>query len=149
MRRAAELSNNQAHRAHGRAWLLLCLLLAAHVFEEATTGFIEVFYPLLERLRERFGIPIPTPPRFEVWLAILIVVVSLLITLTPLVYRGARWLRTGSYVFAGLMIANGVNHLVSPIYLGRFLPGHYTSPLLIAGSIWLIAKARRGFETVS
>ena len=38
------------------------------------------------------------------------------------------------------MIANGVHHLVSPLYLGRFLPGQYTSPLLILASLWLIRK---------
>jgi protein-S-isoprenylcysteine O-methyltransferase Ste14 len=46
-------------------------------------------------------------------------------------------------MFAGLMIANGVNHLASPLYLGQFLPGQYTSPLLILASIWLILAGRR------
>jgi protein-S-isoprenylcysteine O-methyltransferase Ste14 len=36
-----------------------------------------------------------------------------------------------------------MNHLASPLYLGRFLPGQFTSPLLIGSGIWLIVQARR------
>jgi hypothetical protein len=38
------------------------------------------------------------------------------------------------------MIANGVNHLASLSYLGRFLPGQYTSPVLILASLGLIRR---------
>lgn len=132
-----------ARRAHMHAWLLLWAALALHVAEEALTGFLDVFNPLLLRLRERTGIAIPQH-RFGVWISVLICALLLLLLLAPLVRRGARGLRGGSYVFAGLMVLNGCNHLLSPLYLdGRWLPGMYTSPLLIAASLWLMRQAHR------
>lgn len=85
-------------------------------------------------------------PPFGTWITTIGALVAMLFALTPWVYRGARWLVRGSYVLAALMIGNGLNHLLSPRYLGRFLPGEYTSPLLIAASIWLIVQARKAHE---
>jgi hypothetical protein len=115
-------------RAHGLAWIYLCLLLGAHVGEEALGGFLEVFNP--------FGVT------FRFWIATLTLAVTALLAAAPLVSRGTSWAPAASYAFGAAMIANGVNHLLSPLYFGRFLPGQFTSPLLIAASIWLIVKAR-------
>jgi protein-S-isoprenylcysteine O-methyltransferase Ste14 len=134
--------------AHVRAWLFLCLHLAAHIAEEAALGFIDVWNPVLAQLRQASGIPLPHLA-FGPWLGILVVLVLTLLALAPLVARGVPWLTPASYVFGAAMIVNGVNHLVSPAYLGRFLPGAYTSPLLIVSAGWLIVQARRaaGIET--
>ena len=54
------------NRSLARAWILLCLALALHVFDEATTGFLRVSItrPVIA-LRERLGWwPMPT---FRVW----------------------------------------------------------------------------------
>ena len=56
----------------GRAWILLCLALALHVFDEARTGFLDVYNPTVLAMRERLGWwPMPTFS-FGVWLAGLI-----------------------------------------------------------------------------
>jgi protein-S-isoprenylcysteine O-methyltransferase Ste14 len=136
------MADPRLQRAHGRAWLYLCLHIAAHVAEEASLGFLDVWNPVLATVAQRTGLPLPHLV-FREWLAILVVAVAGLLALTPLVSRGVAWLRPASYVLAGLTIANAVNHLVSPLYLGRFLPGAFTSPLLIAMSAWLIVQTRR------
>jgi protein-S-isoprenylcysteine O-methyltransferase Ste14 len=133
---------SRAVRAHARAWLYLCAHLAAHCVEEALNGFLEVWNPFLASVRARTGLPLPHFT-FDGWLTALVIGIVALTAMTPLVARGVRGFRVASYVFAGVMIANGVNHLASPLYLGQFLPGHYTSPLLILASIWLILAARR------
>jgi protein-S-isoprenylcysteine O-methyltransferase Ste14 len=133
---------DRAVRAHARAWLYLCAHLAAHGVEEAINGFVDVWNPFLASVRARTGLPLPLFT-FDGWLTALVIGVLALTAMTPLVRRGVRGFRVASYLFAGLMIANGVNHLASPLYLGRFLPGQFTSPLLILASIWLILAARR------
>jgi protein-S-isoprenylcysteine O-methyltransferase Ste14 len=131
-----------ALHAQARAWLYLCLHLAAHGVEEALNGFVDVWNPFLASMRARTGIPLPQFV-FQDWLTMLVAGVAALTAMTPLVARGTRGFRAGSYIFAALMIFNGVNHLSSPLYLGRFLPGQFTSPLLILASIWLILETRR------
>jgi protein-S-isoprenylcysteine O-methyltransferase Ste14 len=132
----------RAVRAHGRAWLYLCAVLAAHGVEEALNGFLDVWNPFLASVRARTGLPLPHLT-FDGWVTALVVGIVALTAMTPFVARGVRGFRVASYVFAGVMIANGVNHLASPLYLGRFLPGQFTSPLLILASAWLILAARR------
>ena len=132
----------RAVRAHARAWLYLCAHVAAHAVEEAINGFVTVWNPFLASVRARTGLPLPQFA-FDDWLTALVIGILALTAMTPLVARGVRGFRVASYVFAGLMIANGVNHLASPLYLGQFLPGQFTSPLLIMASIWLILVARR------
>jgi protein-S-isoprenylcysteine O-methyltransferase Ste14 len=131
-----------AERAHARAWLYLCALLAAHCVEEAVNGFLDVWNPFLATVRARAGLPLPHFT-FDGWLTALVIGIVVLTAMAPLVARGVRGFRVASYVFAGLMIANGVNHLASRLYLGQFLPGQFTSPLLMLASIWLILAARR------
>jgi hypothetical protein len=126
--------------AFGRAWLVLCAVTALHLLEESTTGFLEDFAPLVHRVGLTIGIPVEMPA-YSVWLAVIASLVVFVFVLTPWAFRGPLWVILGSYVFAALMIGNGVNHLLSPLYLGHFLPGQWTSPLLIWASIQLVAKA--------
>jgi protein-S-isoprenylcysteine O-methyltransferase Ste14 len=135
-------SASLALHAQARAWLYLCLHVAAHGIEEALNGFVDVWDPFLAEMRARTGLPLPHFI-FADWLTMVAVGIAALTAMTPLVARGLRGFRAGSYIFAGLMIVNGVNHLSSPLYLGRFLPGQFTSPLLILASLWLILETRR------
>jgi hypothetical protein len=41
------------------------------------------------------------------------------------------------------MMLNGVGHVAGSLYLGRPAPGVYSSPLLVAVSVWLFIAARR------
>src|SRR5688500_17409281 len=129
-------------RAHAFAWVYLWAHLAAHVIEEAATGFPGVANAALAAWSRDFGLPLLQLVYGE-WLGALIVVLATLIAMTPWVARGAAWAPAASYIFAGVMIANGVGHLLSPLYLARFLPGQFSSPLMIAAALWLIVQARR------
>jgi len=125
----------------GLASLGLCIVLALHVVDEALTDFLPFYNPMVERLRERFGFwPMPTF-EFVPWITGLTVAVVVLLALTPFALRGARWMRPLAYVFGVIMLLNGLGHSLGSLYLGRLLPGVYTSPLLLVGSIYLLAKA--------
>jgi hypothetical protein len=41
------------------------------------------------------------------------------------------------------MLLNGCAHVTGSFYQGRLMPGVYTAPLLLAGSIHLIVRARQ------
>ena len=134
------LTSNSQIAAFGRAWLVLCTVTALHLLEESTTGFLEDFAPLVHTVGLAIGIPAEMPS-YSIWLAAIASLIAFVFVLTPLAFRGRHWVVLGSYVFAALMVGNGVNHLLSPLYLGHFLPGQWTSPFLILASIQLVAKA--------
>jgi hypothetical protein len=119
------------------AWLLLVGALAAHVLDEALTGFLDFYNPLVRSMRSRiWWFPMPTFT-FGIWLAGLSAVVVLLALLAPAVRRGASGTRALSWVFSIIMISNGLGHLGGSIYFGRWLPGATTAPLLVVASVWL------------
>jgi hypothetical protein len=100
------------------AWIALCLALALHVIDEASTGFLGVYNPSVRALRQRWPwLPLPVFT-FGIWLAGLVLAVVLLLYLSVFVLRGAGWIRPLGYVFAFVMLANGLGHIVGTI-LGR------------------------------
>jgi hypothetical protein len=126
----------------GAAWLGLCLAFAAHVVDEAATGFLAVYNPTVEAIRARLPwLPVPTFT-FRVWLRLLIVVLTVLLGLTVFAFRGVAWLRPLAYAFAVVMLVNGTLHTVGTLYMWQAMPGVYSSPLLFAGSIWLLVATR-------
>jgi hypothetical protein len=139
-----------ANRMLGRAWILLCLTLILHVTDEALTGFLSVYNPTVMALRERIAwLPLPVF-RFEVWLAGLLAASAILLGLARFVYRGAKWMRPVAYLFAVLMTANAVGHTagtvagrtVRSVPFRRPMPGFYSSPVLLAASVYLLARLR-------
>lgn len=132
---------------HARAWLLLTGALAIHVIDEALTGFLEFYNPLVLRIRPAWS---PFPPTFDFgpWLGGLIVLVVVLLLLTPAVRRGAPGTRAASWILAVIMFLNGVGHLAGSIYFGRWLPGATSAPLLLVASVYLtrctLARSRSG-----
>ena len=126
----------------GRAWVALCLALAVHVADEALTDFLSVYNPTVRALRSRVPfLPLPTFT-FGIWLGGLIAAVILLLLLSPFAFRPARWMAPLSYIFGILMLFNGLQHIAGSFYLGRLMPGVYSSPLLLAASVYLLARAR-------
>ncbi len=130
----------------GVAWMALCLAFVAHVFDEAITHFLSVYNPTVISLQERFSwFPMPVF-RFADWLAGLMVLNLILLLLSPFAFRGARWLRPVVYVFAMIMLLNGLAHTlgtifgrtVESVHFPRPMPGFYSSPLLLAASIYLL-----------
>ncbi len=131
-------------RRFGVAWLSLCLAFAAHVAEEAATGFLDVYNPTAGAIRAHLPWLLVPTLTFRVWLPLLVAVVLLLSGCSVFAFRGASWLRPLAHAFAGVMIVNSAVHAVGSIYMNRAMPGVYSSPFLFVGAIWLLAVTRRG-----
>jgi len=134
----------------GTAWLLLCLAFCAHVADEALTGFLPVYNPTVLAMRSQYKwFPMP-PFGFREWLTGLIIANIVLLLLTPFAFRNAVWLRPLAYFHAIVHLLNGTGHTlatifgqtVSTIHFARPAPGFYSSPLLFAGSIYLLIRLR-------
>jgi hypothetical protein len=126
---------------HGRAWIALCVALAAHVVDEALTDFLSLYNPTVRAIRQRIPwLPLPTFT-FEGWLRGLILAIVVLLCLSPFAFRRATWMGPLSYIFGIIMLLNGVGHIIGSVYLGRLMPGVYTAPLLLVSSIYLLRSA--------
>lgn len=134
----------------GIAWVALCVALLLHVLDEALTNFLSVYNPTVLALRERFSwFPFPVF-RFETWLAGLIILNLILLSLSPFAFRGARWLRPIAYLFGVIMLVNGLGHTlgtifgrtVESVHFPRPMPGFYSSPVLLAASIYLLFELK-------
>lgn len=127
----------------GMSWLVLCLALAVHVADETVNDFLSVYNPAVGRIKEH--LPFLPLPEFEfgLWIGGLILAVLILLSLSPFAFRQVKWMRYFSCIFGILMIINGLAHFAGSIYLGRPMPGVYSSPLLIGASIYLLLSLRR------
>jgi amino acid transporter len=130
------------------AWILLCLALALHVIDEASTGFLSVYNPSVLALRKKHPwLPIPVFT-FGVWLAGLLAATVLLLCLSVFVLHGARWMRPLGFIFAVIMLANGLGHIVGTIFgrtvesirFPRPMPGFYSSPFVLLASVYLLCE---------
>jgi hypothetical protein len=137
-------------RRLGIAWVLLCLGLALHVADEALTGFLNVYNPTAREIARRTGFSPPTFG-FGEWLAGLIFAVCVLLALSPFAFQNARAWRPLAYFFAGLMTLNGLGHTAGTILGHSFaditfprpMPGFYSSPFILAASLWLFWNLRQ------
>jgi hypothetical protein len=126
----------------GHAWVALTITLAAHVADETVTDFLAVYNLIIRAARARASWLPLTEFTFAPWLAGQVVVVLLLLALSPLAYRRSRGLGLAAYLYATILLLNGIAHLLASVYLGRWAPGATTTPLLIATSVWLLNTAR-------
>ena len=137
------LSGRAVARRLGWAWVGLALSLGVHVADEALTDFLSVYNPAVEAIRQRVPwIPLPTFT-FPIWLAGLVLLVSVLLLFSTPAFRGARWMVWLAYPLGVIMVLNGVGHLAGSIYLGRPMPGVYSSPLLLTAAAFLLTQARK------
>jgi hypothetical protein len=134
----------------GVSWILLCVALATHILDEAITGFLSVYNPTIVAIRERvpwFRMPVFD---FNVWLTGLIVANVLLVCLSPFMFAQVLWMRPVAYALAIIMIANGLGHTfgtvlghtVQSVRFQRPMPGFYSSPGLVAASIFLLVQLK-------
>jgi hypothetical protein len=114
-----------------------------HVTDEALTGFLPVYNGVVEGIRaEHTWVPLPTFT-FPVWLGGLVLGVLLLLGLTPVVSRAARWIRVVSFMLGVIMSGNALGHIGASVYWGTLAPGAYSSPLLLVAAVALLVTASR------
>ena len=130
-------------RRFGFAWLGFGLALSIHVLDEATHDFLAFYTPNAQAIRARFPfLPLPAFT-FESWLTSLATAIAIFLCLSPFAFRGMRWTRVAAVPVAVLVgILNACGHMLSSIYYHRWMPGVYSSPLLLLAAIFLIATAR-------
>jgi hypothetical protein len=145
------MSGSMMMRSFGLAWVLLACALALHVADEALTNFLAVYNPTVRALRAKFPwLPVPVFT-FKVWLTGLILGVVLMFSFSGFAFHGAPWLRPIALVLALIMLANGLSHIAGTIWGRKFLsaqfprpmPGFYSSPFLIAASVYLLIQWKR------
>ena len=121
------------------AWVLLCGTLAIHVADEALTGFLDLYNPAVAAM----GLP-RLEFTFSVWITLLALAIIGSLVLSYWVRRGTWWTVHASYIFAFLMLANGLAHLSFSIHSRAWMSGAYTSPLLVAAALnlWIAAAGR-------
>ncbi len=114
LKRRSQLVRSPGDTAPARqmqAWLLLVGALAVHVIDEALTGFLDFYNPLVLSIRSQIPwFPMPTFT-FGVWLTGLVFLVVVLASLVPVVRRGGI---VGSFVsclLSAIMLANSAHHL--------------------------------------
>lgn len=130
------IDNDSAIR-HARAWAMLVTALAIHVADEALTNFLSFYNPLVLSIRSRVAwFPMPTFT-FGPWLTGLVILILVLAALSAAVRRRLPGTRVLSWVLSGIMLGNGLGHLLGSLYFQQWLPGATSAPLLVAGSIWL------------
>ena len=135
-------SRRRRARRHWLAWIGLCGALAIHVLDEALTDFLSFYNPAVLAIRERQPLIAPPTFTFETWLSLLIFAVVALTGVSFFVWKGKWAMRPISYVFAGLMLLNGLLHIAISLYMWKLVPGLYSSPLLLAASVALILCTR-------
>jgi hypothetical protein len=151
-------SNSSSHFSNfGLAWLLLSLAFTAHFVEEALRGFLGYYNATVLTL---YG-DVSWFPRIDIsfrsWFIGSIFFIAALLTLTPLAYRNARRLRLVAFLFAGVMLFEGMGHIfatlrgrtVAPAYFDGTSPGFYSSPLLLFASIYLFVSLRHSVNVVA
>lgn len=123
------------------AWLIMMFTIALHVFDEVKTDFLPFYNQLVLQLRQNTGFfPMPTFS-FNVWLIGLIVMIVIGFAITPVFARGKKAMKIFTIVFGIIMIFNACGHLIGSIYLGRLLPGFWSSPLLLVSAGFVVAFA--------
>jgi len=135
----------------GIYWLAFGYTLALHVLDEAGHDFLSVYNPNAMAIRRAIPfLPIPVFT-FQSWIGALALALTLLLALTPLAFRGPRWMRGLAIPIALLPgIGNGLAHIVSSIYMKRLMPGVYSAPLLLlSGTMLLRTALEKNHETLA
>jgi hypothetical protein len=137
------MSKQQAAVGWGPSWITLAIAIALHVWDEAAHDFLAVYNPLVAAIRDRLPfLPLPTFT-FRLWLTGLVLGILIMLSMSVFAFRGTRWFRPPSFALAILMIANGLIHTIGSAYYAKAMPGLYSSPVLIASSVWLLIQLRQ------
>jgi hypothetical protein len=120
------------------AWLTLCVVLAAHIVEEAqivSGAGIEVL---------RLFFPSLPPFQYSIWLIDIVGALLALVGLTWQVQRRNPWMRPASYALALFTTANAMMHLLLSYAQNVTLAGTLTAPAMLLASLFLLLSIPRG-----
>jgi hypothetical protein len=121
-------------------WLGFGYTLALHVLDEAGHDFLSVYNPNARALRR--WLPFLPVFTFREWIGSLLCGLAVWLALAPLAFRGLKWQRRLAIPVAILAgIGNALGHILSSIYLRRFMPGVYSAPLILLSGIMLLRSA--------
>jgi succinate-acetate transporter protein len=134
-----------SNQRFGIFWLIFGYTLALHVLDEASNDFLSVYNPNAAVIRRAMPFLRVRVFTFQSWIGTLMLALVIWLALSPLVFRGLRWLRVLAVPSALVVgILNGSAHILSSIYLGRWMPGVYSSPLLLLSGTLLLREALGG-----
>jgi hypothetical protein len=124
------------------SWLFLVLCLLMHVIDEALNNFLDLYNPIVLKIKQSVPfLPLPTFT-FRIWIAGLSFLIIILFFLTPLVYNRNKLAISLIQIFSILMIFNGLGHIFGSIYYSKMIAGMVSSPFLIIASICVIYFCR-------
>lgn len=126
----------------GLAWITMGLAITLHVADEAMTEFLPVYNAAVVKFRKR--IPFLPPPTFTfgLWLGGSCLGIVAELALSPMAFHGNRTMILVSYPLAVIMFGNGIGHIAGSLYGRRWMPGVYSSPVLLLASVFLFLSAR-------
>jgi len=134
----------------GAAWLLLCLSFAANILDGALNDFLGYYNATVLTLYGHFSWFPRIDLTFREWLVGMIVADAVLLFLTPLAYRDSVYSRPLAYAFGVIMVLFGcgtvfaslLGRTVSSVHFIGMAPGTYSSPLILAASVYLLWRLR-------
>jgi hypothetical protein len=138
--------------ALARAWGVMAWAILIHVLDEAWNNFLVVYNPTAIALNDRYPwLPLPVF-QFEYWLGGLVLAVAVLFALKRVARRGSCGMVIAARLLAVAMAVNGIWHIALTIagktptgmVFTRPMPGFWSSPVLLAASVYLWRSARRG-----
>ncbi|HEV2387968.1 MAG TPA: hypothetical protein VGS20_12020 [Candidatus Acidoferrales bacterium] len=144
------MANVVPTRRFGIAWVAFALALGLHVADEATHDFLSFYNPSAHAIRARLPfLPLPTFS-FGVWLGLLVGGIVLLFCLSRWAFRGTPWLRRMAWPLAIVVgVLNAGLHISSSLYFHRWMPGVYSSPVLLIAAIYLLVASRLRARPIS
>lgn len=134
----------------GIAWLLLCLSFAANILDDALHDFVGYYDATVLTLYGHFSWFPRVDLSFREWLVGAILADAILLLLIPLAFRNSFFLRPIAYFLSAIMLLRGCASIlatargrtVPSVHFTGMAPGTYTSPLLLAASIYLLRRLR-------
>jgi hypothetical protein len=133
---------NKNIRKFGNAWLFLSLSLAIHVIDETENDFLSFYNLIGNRFKESWHLPFLTFT-FSQWISGLMVLIIIALSLTVLAYRGKKIIYFLAWPYSIIMFFDGLIHIAGSIYFGFLVPGIYSAPLLIIGSMFLFYRTMK------
>jgi hypothetical protein len=146
-----KMERGLGHRDNwGIAWLLLCLCFAANIVDDVVNDFLGDYNATVLALYGHFSWFPRIDLSFREWLIGVVAADALLLFLTPWAFRSSRFSRPLAYLFSILMLLKGCGtilatlrgHTVGSVHFIGMAPGTYSSPLLLAGSAYLLLRLR-------